>query len=138
MNTDTHAYEWIERYLSGTLHGEELRNFELRLESEPQLAEQVRTYTQLRKSLTRYNTRLSLKKRLESIHRSLDLNSLEKYQPSFQHAARNFWRKHSTTISVAASVALLTAFGTSLSTGSLTLSSKPAATHYRELRRDVE
>jgi serine protease Do len=138
MNTDTHAYEWIERYLSGTLHGEELRNFELRLANEPQLAEQVRTYTQLRSALARYNTRLSLKKRLENIHRSLDLSNLEGYRPPMQYALKNFWRKHSTTISVAASVALLTAFGTSLSTGSFSLSTKPVATHYRELRRDVE
>ena len=108
------TYNWIERYLAGELTGEELSNFELRLQTDPALAEQLQQYREVTDTLQFYGQRKSLQQKLNAIHAQSFEPQTKKIITPFSNKQKRkiFWNQHYATIAVAASVALLTVIGT--------------------------
>ena len=134
------TYHWIERYLAGELTGEELSNFELRLKTDPALAEQFEQYREVTDTLHFYGQRKSLQQKLNTIHaQSFEPQPKKVITPFGNKEKRQiFWNQHYATIAVAASVALLTVFGTLFSIDLWRSMGKQQAARYSALRREVE
>lgn len=133
------AYEWIEKYLNGQLTGEELSNFEQRLQTDPDLAEQLRQYEEVTGTLRFYAERKDLKLKLNKIHAQLEPQPKSVVTPfGNKEKRRIFWNQHYATIAVAASVAILTVFGTLLSVDLWRSLGKQQNARYSALRREVE
>ena len=134
------TYHWIEKYLAGQLTGEELSNFELRLKTNPALAEQLQQYQEVTNTLKQYNQRKALKQKLNTIHAQTVEPPQKKVITPFGNKEKRqiFWSQHYATIAVAASVAILTVFGTLLSVDLWRSMGKQQAARYSALRREVE
>ena len=134
------TYHWIEKYLAGQLAGEELSNFELRLKTDPALAEQLQQYQEVTDTLHFYSQRKSLKQKLNAIHAESFEPQTKKVITPFGNKQKRqiFWNQHYATIAVAASVAILTVFGTLLSIDLWRSMGKQQAARYSALRREVE
>jgi len=134
------TYHWIEKYLAGQLTGEELNNFELRLKTDPALAEQLQQYQEVTGTLQFYGQRKLLQQKLNTIHaQSFEPQPKKVITPFGNKEKRKiFWNQHYATIAVAASVAILTVFGTLLSIDLWRSMGKQQAARYSALRREVE
>ncbi|MEJ8802979.1 S1C family serine protease [Pontibacter sp. H249] len=128
------AYEQIERYLNGEMAVEEQQAFEALLHTDMRLAEEVREHKQLLDSMQKYGKRQALKQQLQNIHTEMETKTLEA-SPS---AWKVFWNRHSQTVAVAASVSLLSVFGTLWSVQQLKAPVQQQTARYVELRREVE
>ncbi|KAA9331169.1 S1 family peptidase [Adhaeribacter soli] len=149
--TETEAIALIERYLTGEMPAREAADFEARLRLDPVLARQAREFEELTSALQQYGQRREVKKKLNAIHAEMEKAAMTT-EPAFSFEApeaeletikpvqpkwRIFWNAHSTTIAVAASVAILTVFSTLLSI-QLWNSMGKQTMRYTELRREVE
>ncbi|CAA9225700.1 MAG: HtrA protease/chaperone protein [uncultured Adhaeribacter sp.] len=137
--TEKESFALIERYLAGELSGPEQLNFEHQQRHDPVLAERFREYQELHGALQLYKNRLALKQKLNQLHTELEKPALP--TTPVKPAAtqwRVFWNQHFATMAVAASVAVITVFGTLLSADAWRSVKKQQNARYSELRREVE
>ncbi|WP_026462675.1 S1C family serine protease [Adhaeribacter aquaticus] len=133
------AFKLIENYLNGQLQGDALLDFEHQLETDPVMAEYFKQYKEVTSTLGFYNNRKALKQKLNAIHADLEENQAPALSPFGNKEKRKFfWNQHYATIAVAASVAILTVFGTLLSVDLWRSMGKQQAARYSALRREVE
>lgn len=102
-------YEWIENYLEGNLEGEELMQFEAKLAQDPAFAEEVEQHRLFIDTIEQFAQRKQLKAQMNIFHKDLEKHKAWVF---YKHPIiQNFWKKHFSTMAVAASVAILTALG---------------------------
>ncbi|WP_347159815.1 S1C family serine protease [Pontibacter chitinilyticus] len=139
------TYEQIERYLNGNMAAEEHAAFEALLRTDARLAGQVREHKQLLQALQQYGRRKSLKEQLNRLHSTMEQENLPDDSPvpvASSPAAAAKWRvfinRHTQTMAVAASVSLLSVFGTLWSVQQIRKPVQQQTARYVELRREVE
>lgn len=126
-------YEQIERYLAGKMVAEEKAAFEALLLTDQRLAEQVKEHRTLLQSMQQYGQRNALRTKLNSIHHQMVADQ-EQVTPMW----RVFWKRHAQTVAVAASVSLLSVFGTLWSVQQMKAPVQQQTARYVELRREVD
>lgn len=133
---DYRIYEQIERYLAGTMPAEEKAAFEALLLTDPRLADEVQEHRQVLQAMHHFGQRQHLRQKLNGIHHEMETAA----QPAMGelHAWRVFFKKHSQTMAVAASVSLLSVFGTLWSVQQMKAPVQQQTARYVELRREVE
>lgn len=129
------AYDEIERYLNGEMAAEEKAAFEALLRHDARLAEQVREHRQLLQTMKKLGQRQQLRQQLNIIHSQIDAAQQTAATPA---GWKVFWNRHRQTVAVAASVSLLSVFGTLWSVQQLKAPVRQQTAHYVELRREVE
>lgn len=135
---DYSIYEQIERYLSGAMATEEQAAFEALLHTDFRLFEKVQEHKQLLNAMNHYGQRQSLKQKLNAIHFDMESEIKEVAAVTSPSPWKVFWQRHTQTIAVAASVSLLSVFGTLWSVQQLKAPVKQQTARYVELRREVE
>lgn len=128
------AYEEIERYLNGQMSDEERTGFEALMRADARLAEQVREHKELLNTLQDMGQRQRLRRQLNLIHSDMETEPLAATPNRFKIA----WSLHKQTIAVAASVSLLSVFGTLWSVQQMKEPVQQQTARYVELRREVE
>lgn len=128
------AYEEIERYLNGQMTAEEKAGFEALVRTDARLAEQVREHRDLLATMKGLGERQQLRQKLHLIHEEMEREQL----PATPNGWRVFWNRHKQTIAVAASVSLLSVFGTLWSVQEMKEPVQQQTARYVELRREVE
>lgn len=133
------AYQQIEKYLNGQLDAQALSEFEQQLATDSFLAEELRQFKEVTGTLQAYTRRKALKHKLTAIHEEMEPREKPLVTPfGGKEKRRIFWNQHYATIAVAASVAILTVFGTLLSVDLWRSMGKQQAARYSALRREVE
>jgi serine protease Do len=144
---DLEAFNQIEKYLNGQMRREELADFELRLQTDPELAAYYRDFKEVSGTLHFYAKRQELKTKLNAIHAAIAPGVAAEIPPAEKpvmtpfgdkNKRRVFWNQHYATMAVAASVAILTVFGTLLSIDVWRSMGKQQNARYTALRREVE
>lgn len=130
-------YEWIERYMAGTLSPEELKLFEQRLKDDPKLAAELSTHQVLIESLQLYGSRNLLKKKLDHFHQEMTTDGKTQHRRLNKYSIQVFWKKHLPTMAVAASVALVTVMGTLFTMDYLHSLENRQISYYKELKREL-
>ncbi|GAB3530729.1 hypothetical protein GCM10027443_11890 [Pontibacter brevis] len=128
------AYEQIESYLKGEMAANEKAAFEILLRTDVRLAEQVREHRQLLQTMRSFGQRQSLKQQLNRIHTEMESEKAVTTPAGW----KVFWNRHAQTVAVAASVSLLSVFGTLWSVQQLKAPVRQQTARYVELRREVE
>ncbi|MCX2739711.1 S1C family serine protease [Pontibacter anaerobius] len=128
------AYEEIERYLNGQMAAEERAGFEALLRTDARLAEQVREHRQMLQALKGFGQRRDLRQQLNNIHSQMEAEQ----QPAAPNGWTVYWNRHKQTVAVAASVSLLSVFGTLWSVQQMKAPVQQQTARYVELRREVE
>ncbi|PRY11614.1 trypsin-like peptidase [Pontibacter ummariensis] len=128
------TYEQIERYLNGEMASEEAASFEALLRTDARLAGQVQEHKQLLQTMQKFGQRQSLRQKLNSIHAEMEAQ----HTPATPSGWKVFWNRHKQTVAVAASVSLLSVFGTLWSVQQLKAPVQQQTARYVELRREVE
>ncbi|QCR24619.1 S1C family serine protease [Pontibacter sp. SGAir0037] len=134
-------YEQIERYLEGAMLSEEKISFEALLHTDHRLAEKVQEHKQLLHAMKHYGQRQSLKQKLNAIHTAMEAETAEQAPAQLTPSPSTwnvFWKRHRQTMAVAASVSLLSVFGTLWSVQQLKAPVQQQTARYVELRREVE
>ncbi|MCC9168512.1 trypsin-like peptidase domain-containing protein [Pontibacter harenae] len=131
-------YEQIERYLSGAMPPEERIAFEALLLTDPRLAVRVQEHKQLLDALQKHGQRTALKNKLSAIHTNMEVETETAPVSGAPSPFLAFWKRHSQTMAVAASVSLLSVFGTLWSVQQLKTPVQQQTARYIELRREVE
>ncbi|MDQ4139769.1 MAG: serine protease [Bacteroidota bacterium] len=141
--TERETFVLIERYLAGELSRAEEFDFEQHRQNDPVFAERYRDYQEFHGAMQVYKARTNLKQKLNAIH-------AEEFAPAVtpEPAApqpkptlstwRVFWKEHYATMAVAASVAVITVFGSLLSVDAWRSVKKQQNARYSELRREVD
>jgi serine protease Do len=133
------AYQQIDQYLNGQLDAQALSDFERQLATDPLLAEELRQVKEVTGTLRFYNQRQALKQKLTALHEEMEPRAKPLVTPfGGREKRRIFWNQHYATIAVAASVAILTVFGTLLSVDLWRSMGQQQAARYSALRREVE
>lgn len=128
-------YEQIERYLAGKMVADEKAAFEALLQTDLRLAERLKEHRTLLNSMQQYGQRQELRRKLNAIHNELETeNTTQGTIPLWGE----FWKRHAQTMAVAASVSLLSVFGTLWSVQQMKEPVKQQTAHYVELRREVD
>lgn len=135
---DYRIYEQIERYLAGSMPAEEKAAFEALLLSDLRLADQVQEHRQVLQAMQHYGQRQNLRHKLNNIHREMEAKPQPTAGISELQAWKVFFKKHAQTMAVAASVSLLSVFGTLWSVQQLKAPVQQQTARYVELRREVE
>lgn len=136
---DYRIYEQIERYLAGSMPGEEKAAFEALLLTDLRLADKVQEHRQVLQAMQHYGQRQQLRHKLNSFHSEMeDPTSQPSAVTSELNAWKVFFKKHSQTMAVAASVSLLSVFGTLWSVQQIKEPVQQQTARYVELRREVE
>ncbi|WP_439880159.1 S1C family serine protease [Pontibacter sp. MBLB2868] len=129
------TYEQIERYLKGEMTAEEQLTFEALMHTDVRLASQVREHKQLLQTMRKFGQRQSLQQKLNRIHSDMQSETSSVLAPNGWKVT---WNRHKQTIAVAASVSLLSVFGTLWSVQQLKSPVQQQTARYVELRREVE
>lgn len=129
------AYDEIERYLNKEMATEERAAFEALLRHDARLAEQVEEHRKLLHTMNKYGQRQQLRQQLSNIHSQMEASQPLAASPT---GWKVFWNRHRQTMAVAASVSLLSVFGTLWSVQQLKAPVRQQTAHYVELRREVE
>ncbi len=138
---DYGMYEQIERYLNGAMATEERAAFEALLHTDLRLATKVQEHAQLLQAMQQYGQRQTLKHRLNGLHAEMEaeLDLTPEASPAQTVPLwKVYWKRHAQTIAVAASVSLLSVFGTLWSVQQLKAPVRQQTARYVELRREVE
>ncbi|MGY2130956.1 S1C family serine protease [Hymenobacter sp. HD11105] len=153
MKTEADYYALFDAYRSGLLAPEEQAALERRLNTEPDLAQQLSDFDELTATLQGYGQRLTTRRKLRAMQSALDAEKaateaiIETGNPNMpvmrisrtEQQLREFWSGHRATIAVAASVAVLAVFATLLGLEMWrTAQQKPSQYGYTVLRREVE
>lgn len=131
-------FEWIEEYLAGTLNEEEKNIFEQRLREEPKLATELHSQRLLLDSFKVYGKRKQLKNQLDVFHEEILEENKGKRLVPHKYAIKAFWKKHLPTMAVAASVAIITVFGTLFTADYIRSLENRQFNYYRELKKDLD
>ena len=129
------AYEQIERYLNGEMAAEEKQAFEALLSTDVRLSEQVREHRHMLDTMKKFGKRRTLRQQLQNIHSEMEAETMATVMPN---GWKVFWNKHKQTVAVAASVSMLSVFGTLWSVQQLRTPVQQQTARYVELRREVE
>ncbi|MBF9252104.1 serine protease [Pontibacter sp. 172403-2] len=132
------AYEQIERYLNGNMAPEEQASFEALLHNDARLNRQVLEHRQLLQTLQKYGQRQLLKNKLNRLHADMQSETVPATRETATAGWRVFINQHAQTMAVAASVSLLSIFGTLWSVQQLKAPVQQQTVRYVELRREVE
>ncbi|WP_299702789.1 serine protease [uncultured Pontibacter sp.] len=135
---DYRIYEQIERYLAGAMPAEEKAAFEALLVTDLRLADQVQEHRQVLQAMQQYGQRQQLRTKLSSIHSEMENDTASATSIGELQAWRVFFKKHAQTMAVAASVSLLSVFGTLWSVQQIKAPVQQQTARYIELRREVE
>jgi serine protease Do len=135
MKSDIELVNHIEAYLRGELSAEEKSSFEKLRAQDHTLDTKVVAHLNLMKQLSDYGEYNRLKADMETIHNRLDIESLKSDVTPQESRIISLWERYRVNASIAASVAILAAFFTVLSTGYLTKS--PTDPNYNYLNRKV-
>ncbi|QMU29744.1 S1C family serine protease [Adhaeribacter radiodurans] len=139
--TERETFVLIERYLAGELTRTEEFDFDQYRKNDPVFAERYRDYQEFYGAMQVYKTRTNLKNKLETIHAAeftpAETSQLTASQPT-PSTWRVFWKEHYATMAVAASVAIITVFGSLLSIDAWRSVKKQQNARYSELRREVD
>ncbi|WP_018479794.1 S1 family peptidase [Pontibacter roseus] len=135
---DYRIYEQIERYLNKSMPAEEQAAFEALLRTDLRLADKVQEHKQLLQAMQHYGQRQSLRQKLNSIHHDMEAAQQPTVATEEVPVWKVFWKKHAQTMAVAASVSLLSVFGTLWSVQQLKAPVRQQTARYIELRREVE
>lgn len=127
-------YEQIERYLAGNMVADEKAAFEALLLTDQRLAERVEEHRTLLHTMQQYGQRQQLRSKLNTIHAQMENGDTQNVAPMW----RVFWNRHAQTMAVAASVSLLSVFGTLWSVQQLKSPVQQQTARYVELRREVD
>ncbi|WP_255488005.1 S1C family serine protease [Pontibacter deserti] len=127
-------YEQIERYLSGKMVDDEKAAFEALIQTDLRLAEQVKEHRTLLQAMQQYGQRQELRSKLNSIHSKMEAEATHVELPMW----RVFWNRHAQTMAVAASISLLSVFGTLWTVEQLKAPAQQQTARYVELRREVD
>lgn len=128
------AYEEIERYLNSQMAAEEKTAFEALLRTDARLAEQVNEHRHLLQTLKGMGQRQNLRKQLNLLHAEIETAQLSATPSGW----KVYWNRHKQTVAVAASVSLLSVFGTLWSVQQMKAPVQQQTARYVELRREVE
>lgn len=131
------AYEQIERYLNNNMPSEERASFEALLRTDLRLASQVQEHKQLMQAMQQYGKRSALKAQLDTIHTSMDVATVRE-SASVIPMWKTYLKRHTRTMAVAASVSMLSVFGTLWTVQQLKKPVQQQTARYIELRREVE
>ncbi len=126
-------YEQIERYLAGSMDADERSAFEALMHTDPRLAKQVQEHRVILQAMQQYGKRNALRTQLNNIHSDMETNRSGK-----QPAWKVFWNRNAQTMGVAASVSLLSVFGTLWSVQQMKAPVQQQTVRYVELRREVD
>lgn len=136
--------ELVERYCSGKLSPEELRIFDQWLESDSDLAEEVRQHRILLDAFGSYASRIELRSRLASIHDEMESDQY-RFEPRLtkvdSQSSGLFRIRITGRMKIVAVAALVTIFAVSASILSVNLfgvNGNKSQSAYQELRREVE
>ncbi|HEY4650876.1 MAG TPA: trypsin-like peptidase domain-containing protein [Pontibacter sp.] len=127
-------YEQIERYLAGSMEAAEKAAFEALLQTDPRLAERLKEHRALLSTMQQYGQRQELRRKLNTIHNQMEHETAPEALPAW----RVFWNRHAQTMAVAASVSLLSVFGTLWSVQQMKAPVQQQTARYVELRREVD
>lgn len=130
-------YEWIERYMDGTLTQDEQKLFEQKLKDDPKLAAEFSTQKVLLDSLRLYGKRNLLKKKLDNFHQEMAGDGLAQHRRLSKYSIQVFWKKHLPTMAVAASVAVVTVMGTLFTIDYLHSLENRQISYYKELKKEL-
>ena len=138
--TERETFVLVERYLAGELSRPEQNDFDQYRQGDPVFAERFRDYQEFFGAMQVYKNRLALKEKLQNIHTTEIEATSETITPPepVQPPWRIFWNQHFATMAVAASVAVLTVFGSLLSMDAWRSVKKQQNARYSELRREVD
>jgi S1-C subfamily serine protease len=130
-------FEWIEKYLAGTLNKQEAALFEARMKEDAQLAAEVSTHKILMDSFALYGKRTVLKQKLNEFHEEMETDTFARQGKFAQYSIQVFWKKYLPTMAVAASVALVTVMGTLFTLDYLHSLENRQISYYKELKREL-
>lgn len=131
-------YEQIERYLAGNMDAAEKAGFEALMQTDARLREQVSEHKQLLKAMQLYGKRQSLRSKMNEFHAQLEAEQIPATADHIPALWKVFRNRHAQTIAVAASVSLLSVFGTLWSVQQLKNPVQQQSARYVELRREVD
>ncbi|MXV51193.1 trypsin-like serine protease [Pedobacter sp. HMF7647] len=134
MNTEMELINQIEAYLRGEMPAEERRAFEQLRTEDPVLNAQVVAHLALMKELADYGKNLALKRQMNRIHQSMNIEAIRSSVIKEPAMVVVMWKKYRASIGIAASVAILAVFTTLFSVG--VFNEKKA--DYNALRRVIE
>ncbi len=137
MSTNNELTQLVEKYLNGEMEGDELFQFENRLNTDTDFLEYVMSLEELTRSIRLYGNRNHLKDRLNKIHSTISF-PLKISTVKIDLAREvSMWKKHYKIILVAASVALISVIST-LSIVNQWYLGKKQNVKYTELRREID
>ncbi|PKQ66306.1 S1C family serine protease [Raineya orbicola] len=129
-------YEWIENYLAGKLEGNDLSDFEAKMQNDPAFAQEVEEHKFLLETLAQMAQREQLKAQMNLFHKDLDKHKAWVF---YKHPIiQNFWKKHFPTMAVAASVAILTAVGVLWNVKNFNQLEDKQTAYFRSLKKDID
>jgi len=112
--------EVVERYLNGEMSGDELARFELLRAENAEVNNRVLEHRHFTGLIKQYGERLDLEKRLDDLHKEIDIHALKEELTIHPIWIVKLWRNHHSKISVAASIAIFAVLFTLFVTGYLT------------------
>jgi S1-C subfamily serine protease len=125
--------EQVELYLDGRLNGEQIENFEARLQADGEFLQLLLETKKMKDALSFYGERKTLKNRLDIIHGELfkasDMNAI--------NPVKTFFISHYKTMAVAASVSLLVAISAIFYT-QFNKAQNTQTANFKAMRKDVE
>ncbi|GAB4128321.1 MAG: hypothetical protein OHK0045_18300 [Raineya sp.] len=129
-------YEWIENYLAGSLNEEELEKFKKKLFQEPAFAEEVEQHRLFLEAMEHFAQREQLKAQMNVFHKDLEKHKAWVF---YKHPViQNFWKKHFSTMVVAASVAILTALGILWNVRNWNNLENKQISYFQSLKKDLD
>jgi serine protease Do len=138
--------DWVDKWLRNELSETERLEFETLRRSDPVLAQRAREQQQLAKAMKNFGQRTDFRSRLNRIHANLDMeavrdeaNQLSKVRKLHRNGGtiRQLWQTYRPILAVAASVALITTFGTLMLVRQYQSSHKQQE-QYSMMRRDLQ
>jgi serine protease Do len=138
MLTNKYDNEHIEQYLEGKLQGEALTNFVQEMQQNPALAQQVAELGQLLAELRHYGQHKQHKAMLDGFHAEIGQGDIEVGLTRYRTQFRVWRRRYFPTMAAAASVALLTVFGTLFTLDYVRSLEKTSQSNYRSLLRKIQ
>ncbi|MGV3558175.1 trypsin-like peptidase domain-containing protein [Larkinella arboricola] len=146
MNDHQKFTDWTDKWLRNELTEAERLEFEALRRSDPVLAQQAREQQQLAQAMQQYGQRIDFRKRLDRVHASLDMDAIRKeagqeapVRPLHRNGGtvRQLWQTYRPILAVAATVALITTFGTLMLVRQYQSSHKQQE-QYTMMRRDLQ
>ncbi|MFC5409387.1 trypsin-like peptidase domain-containing protein [Larkinella bovis] len=144
---DPHQFtDWVDKWLRNELTETERVEFEALRRSDPVLAQRAREQQQLAQAMQHYGQRSDFRQRLNRIHANLDMDAIREeanQEPNVRPLRHNtgtirqLWQTYRPILAVAATVALITTFGTLMLIRQYQSSHKQQE-QYSMMRRDLQ